>query len=159
LRPESELLAEARQCDAELARGQHRGWMHGFPHAVKELADVRGMVTTHGSPILRNNLVQKDALFVERIRAAGAIFIGKTNAPEFGLGSQSYNPVFGVTRNAWDPSRTSGGSSGGAAVSLALRMVPVADGSDMMGSLRNPAAWNNVIGFRPSYGRVPNDGP
>lgn len=159
LRAESELLADARQCDAELARGSYRGWMHGLPHAVKELADVRGLSSTHGSPIFRDNVAQKDALFVERIRAAGAIFIGKTNAPEFGLGSQTYNPVYGITRNAWDPGRTSGGSSGGAAVALALRMVPVADGSDMMGSLRNPAAWNNVIGFRPSYGRVPGDGP
>jgi amidase len=157
LRPEDELLAEARACDAELARGASRGWMHGFPHAVKDLSDVRGLRTTHGSPVLKDNLAAKDSIFVERIRAAGAIFIGKTNVPEFGLGSQSYNPVFGVTRNAWDATRTAGGSSGGAAVALALGMVPVADGSDMMGSLRNPAAWNNVIGFRPSYGRVPND--
>jgi amidase len=159
LRPEAELLAEARACDAELARGEYRGWMHGFPHAVKDLADARGLRTTQGSPLLRDNVAQQDSVFVERIRRAGAIFIGKTNVPEFGFGSQSYNPVFGVTRNAWDATRTAGGSSGGAAVALALRMVPVADGSDMMGSLRNPAGWNNVIGFRPSYGRVPGDAP
>ncbi len=159
LRPEADLLVEARLCDEELARGQWRGWMHGMPYAAKELMDVRGIRTTSGSPLLRDNMAQKDSVFIGRIRAAGAVFIGKTNVPEFGYGSQSYNPVFGVTRNAWDPTRTSGGSSGGAAVALALRMLPVADGSDMMGSLRNPAGWNNVIGFRPTLGTVPGDGP
>ncbi|MFM7272981.1 MAG: amidase, partial [Gammaproteobacteria bacterium] len=159
LRPEDELLVEARACDAELAAGRSRGWMHGFPHAVKDLADVKGLPTSLGSPISRGAVAAADSVFVERLRAAGAIFIGKTNTPEFGLGSQTYNPVFGITRNAWDPSRTAGGSSGGACVALALRLVPVADGSDMMGSLRNPAGWNNVIGFRPSQGRIPDESP
>jgi amidase len=99
---------------------------------------------------------QEDAIFVERLKKNGAIIIGKTNVPEFGFGSQTYNPVFGTTLTAYDQSKTPGGSSGGACASLALRMLPVADGSDMMGSLRNPAAFNNVIGFRPSYGRVPS---
>ena len=158
LQPEEQLLAQAAERDAQLASGIYHGWMHGIPHAVKDLADVSGIVTSNGSPIFRNNVATRDSIFVERIRKAGAIFIGKTNVPEFGLGSQCYNNVFGTTLNAWDQSRTSGGSSGGAAVGLALRMLPVADGSDMMGSLRNPAGWNNVYGFRPSYGRVPGDG-
>ncbi|GGO79294.1 amidase [Marinobacterium nitratireducens] len=155
LRPREELLAEAKQADAELNKGLYRGWMHGFPHAVKDLAATRGIATTMGSPILKNWVPEHDAIFVERLRSAGAIIIGKTNTPEFGLGSQSYNTVFGVTRNAWDSKLCAGGSSGGAAVALAASMVPVADGSDMMGSLRNPAAYNNVIGFRPTQGRVP----
>jgi amidase len=129
--------------------------MHGLPHAVKDLAATKDIPTTSGSPLFRNFLPPHDAIFVERLRAAGAILIGKTNVPEFGLGSQTYNPVFGITRNAYDPAKTSGGSSGGAAVALALRMVPVADGTDFDGSLRNPAGYNNVFGFRPSAGRVP----
>jgi len=152
---ESALLAEARQADKALASGEYRGWMHGIPHAVKDLANVRGMITSRGSPIFADNVAQADSIIVERIRRAGAIFIGKTNVPEFGMGSQSYNPVYGTTRNAYDPALVAGGSSGGAAVGLATQMLPVADGSDMMGSLRNPAAYNNVIGFRPSQGRVP----
>ena len=99
-----------------------------------------------------------DSVMVERLRKAGAIFIGKTNTPEFGLGSHTYNPVYGATRNAYDLTRSAGGSSGGAAVALALRMLPVADGTDYGGSLRNPAGWNNVFGFRTSFGRVPADG-
>lgn len=149
------LLKEAAERDAQLARGEYQGWMHGFPHAVKDLAPTKGIRTTWGSPLL-DTVPQLDAIFVERLKKNGAIIIGKTNAPEFGLGSQTYNPVFGTTLNAYAQSKTAGGSSGGAAVSLALRMLPVADGSDMMGSLRNPSAFNNVIGFRPSYGRVPN---
>ena len=156
LRDPDILMTEARRADAELDRGTPRGWMHGFPHAVKDLANVKGLVTTMGSPVFKDTVAQADDIFVERIRAAGAIFIGKTNTPEFGLGSNTYNPVFGVTRNVLDPTRTAGGSSGGAAVALAAGMVPVADGSDMMGSLRNPAAWNGVIGFRPSMGRIPD---
>ena len=155
MRDESALLAEADRCDAELARGESRGWMHGFPQAIKDLAPTRGVRTTFGSPLFRDFVPEADGLVVERIRAAGGIVIGKTNVPEWGLGSQSYNTVFGVTRNAYDPTRTCGGSSGGAAVALALRLVPVADGSDMGGSLRNPAAWGNVFGLRPSRGRVP----
>lgn len=152
------LLSQAAERDAQLARGQYLGWLHGFPHAVKDLAATKGIRTTGGSPLL-DQIPTEDAIAVERLKARGAIIIGKTNAPEFGLGSQSYNPVFGTTLNAYDQAKTAGGSSGGAAVSLALRMVPVADGSDMMGSLRNPGAFNNVFGFRPSFGRVPVKGP
>ncbi len=155
LRDADVLLAEAGVRDDELAQGRRRGWMHGFPLAVKDLADAQGLPTTMGSPAMGRHPAARDALFVERMKNAGAIVIGKTNTPEFGLGSHTYNPVFGTTGNAYDPSRTAGGSSGGAAVALALRMVPVSDGSDMGGSLRNPAAWNNVVGMRPSRGRVP----
>lgn len=157
LQPSEDLLRQAAQRDAELKANQSRGWMHGLPHAVKDLALTRGIRTTFGSP-LRDAIPDHDDIFVERIRAAGAILIGKTNAPEFGFGSQTYNTVFGTTRNAYDQAKCAGGSSGGAAVSLALRMVPVADGSDNMGSLRNPAAFNNIYGFRPSWGRVPSGG-
>jgi len=153
---ESELLAQASLADRELDKGIYRGWMHGMPHAIKDLAYAKGLLTSEGSPILAGTMSEKDDLFVSRIRDVGAIFIGKTNTPEFGLGSQTYNKVFGVTRNAYNPNLTAGGSSGGAAVGLAMHMLPTADGSDMMGSLRNPAAFNNVIGFRPSQGRVPS---
>ena len=156
LRPRSELLAEAAAKDKP---GAYRGWMHGFPHAVKDLADVRGLKSTYGLlPVDLAEPAAADSLFVERIRAAGAIFIGKTNVPQLGLGSQTYNDVYGTTGNAYDPGKTAGGSSGGAAVAVALRMVPVADGSDFMGSLRNPPGWNNVYGLRPSAGRVPSEG-
>jgi amidase len=155
LQPRETLLAQADERDAQLARGQWLGWMHGFPQAVKDLAWTRGIASTSGSPLLKDFVPSEDALVVERARAAGAIIIGKTNVPEFGLGSQTYNTVFGATCNAYDTSKTAGGSSGGAAVALAHRMLPVADGSDMGGSLRNPAAFNNVYGFRPSPGRVP----
>lgn len=151
----AELLKQADERDAQLAKGNYLGPLHGFPQAPKDLANTVGIVTTQGSPILKNFVPKADAVFVERVRKSGAILIGKTNTPEFGLGSQTYNPVFGTTLNAYDQTRTAGGSSGGAAVSLATRMLPVADGSDMMGSLRNPAGWNNVVGFRPSFGRVP----
>src|SRR3954471_5303201 len=147
-------LAQARERDDELARGEHRGWMHGFPQAIKDLAPAAGFPLTKGSPLF-GEVSNEDGIFVARMRRAGAIIIGKPNAPEFGLGSQTYNPVFGSTLNAYDQAKTAGGSSGGAAVALALRMLPVADGSDHGGSLRNPAAFNNVLGFRPCYGRVP----
>lgn len=150
------LLAEAAVCDDELADGSSRGWMHGLPQAAKDLTDVAGIPTTSGSPLLADFVPATDSLMVGRMRAAGCIVIGKTNVPEFGLGSHTFNPVFGPTGNAYDPRRTAGGSSGGAAVALATSMLPVADGSDYMGSLRNPAAWNNVFGFRPSRGRVPS---
>lgn len=150
------LLRQADERDRQLAAGVRLGWMHGFPQAPKDLVDTAGILTTQGSPLLRNNVPASDAIIVERARRSGAILIGKTNTPEFGLGSHTYNPVFGTTLNAWDPDRTAGGSSGGAAVALALRMLPVADGSDMMGSLRNPAGYNNVFGLRPSFGRVPS---
>jgi len=149
------LIAQARRCDAQLAAGDALGVLHGFPHAVKDLSPVRGIAFTQGSPIFRDFIARIDALHVERLRRAGAIIIGKTNTPEFGLGSHTFNPVYGATRNAFDQSRSAGGSSGGAAVALALDMVPLADGSDYGGSLRNPAGWNNVCGFRTSIGRVP----
>ena len=155
LRDRDELLAESALCDDELDRGISRGWMHGFPHAVKDLAETKGLLTTKGSPLLKELVPDVDALHVERIRSAGAIIIGKTNVPEFGLGSHTFNPVFGATVNPYDSTKVAGGSSGGAAVALATRMLPVADGSDFMGSLRNPAGWCNVVGFRPSFGRVP----
>src|SRR5262249_48566405 len=144
--------------DQQLARGVILGPLHGLPHAVKDLAPVKGMRMTMGSPILKDFIAPTDSVMVERLRNAGVIFIGKTNTPEFGLGSNTYNPVYGITRNAYDQSRSAGGSSGGAAVALALRMLPLADGSDFGGSLRNPAGWNNVLGFRTSFGRVPSDG-
>jgi amidase len=149
------LMAEAAARDLELDQGRRLGWMHGFPVAVKDLVDAQGLPTTFGSPVTSHAPAVADALLVQRMKAAGAIVIGKSNTPEFGLGSQTYNTVFGTTRNAHEPSRTAGGSSGGAAVAVALGMVPVADGSDVGGSLRNPAAFNNVVGFRPSRGRVP----
>jgi amidase len=152
------LLARARERDAQVARGQILGPLHGFPHAVKDLQPVAGIRSTSGSPILKDFVPTHDSLFVERLRAGGAIFIGKTNVPEFGLGSHTYNPVYGATHNAYDQSKSAGGSSGGAAVSLALRMLPVADGTDYGGSLRNPAGWNNVFGFRTSFGVVPVEG-
>lgn len=151
-------LQQARKRDRELRRGDYRGWMHGLPHAVKDLTAAAGLPWTEGSPIHRDRVATTDDLFVRRIKSAGAVVIAKTNTPEFGLGSQTYNAVWGTTGNAYDPTRTAGGSSGGAASALALRMLPVADGSDYMGSLRNPAAFNNVIGFRPSWGRVPSPG-
>ena len=157
LQPTDVLLQQAKERDAQLSHGESLGWMHGFPHAVKDLALTKGIRTSHGSPLL-DGIPDHDDIFVERLRRNGAILIGKTNVPEMGFGSQSYNPVFGTTRNAYDQTKCAGGSSGGAAVSLALHMLPVADGSDMMGSLRNPAAFNNVFGFRTSYGRVPNAG-
>ncbi|RNF34105.1 amidase [Paracoccus methylarcula] len=153
LRPRDELLAEARQAD----QGPRKGCLHGMPVAVKDLAAVKGIRTTWGSPIFRDHVPPADDVAVARMRKAGAIFIGKTNTPEWGLGSHSFNEVFGATRNPYDPDRSAGGSSGGAAAALAARMVPVADGSDMMGSLRNPAGFCNVYGFRPSWGLVPGE--
>jgi amidase len=135
------LLAQARERDGQLTHGESMGALHGVPHAVKDLQAVKGIRTTQGSPILKDFVPAADSLMVERLRTAGAIFIGKTNAPEFGLGSHTYNPVYGITRNAYDLAKSAGGSSGGAAVSLA----------------RNPAGWNNVLGFRTSIGRIPYD--
>ncbi|SFU15506.1 amidase [Kosakonia arachidis] len=155
LRDRDELLKAAEEKDSALANGEYHGWLHGIPFAVKDLALTCGITTTRGSLIFANDVPDRDALIVERIKQAGAIIIGKTNTPEFGLGSQTYNSVFGATGNAYNHQLTAGGSSGGAAAALALYLLPIADGSDMMGSLRNPAAFNNVIGFRPSQGRVP----
>jgi amidase len=155
LQPREVLLQQAHERDQQLRRGERMGWMHGFPQAPKDLASTAGIPTTQGSPLLANNVPNADAIVVERMRRSGSIFIGKTNTPEFGLGSHTYNTVFGTTGNAFDPTKSAGGSSGGTAVAVALHLLPVADGSDMMGSLRNPGAWNNVFGLRPSYGRVP----
>jgi amidase len=149
------LLQEADARDAQLARGESMGWMHGMPQAIKDMANSAGIVTTLGSPLMRDFVAKEDSLMVRRMKAAGCIVVGKSNTPEFGLGSHTFNEVFGATRNAYDPTRSAGGSSGGAAVALATHMLPVADGSDFMGSLRNPAGWNNVFGMRPSQGRVP----
>ena len=154
-RDRDELLAEASVCDEEIAHDLSRGWMHGMPQAIKDLAEAKGLPMTMGSPLFEQFTPPDDCVMVERMKAAGCLVIGKTNVPEFGLGSHTFNEVFGVTRNPIDLDRTAGGSSGGAAVALATHMLPVADGSDYMGSLRNPAAWNNIFGFRPSQGRVP----
>ena len=132
---DSELLRQAEAADKALLKGEYWGWMHGMPHAVKDLADAQGLVSTYGSPIFAENVAIADSLPVARIRAQGAIFIGKTNTSEFGAGSQTYNAVYGTTRNAYNPHLTAGGSSGGAAVGLAAELLPIADGSDMMGSL------------------------
>ena len=148
-----DLMRDARAAD----NAPHAGWLHGLPLAVKDLLATKGLRTTYGSPLFADHVPDADDLIVARMRAAGAIIIGKTNTPEWGHGSHSFNPVHGVTRNPYDPTRTAGGSSGGAAAALAARMVPVADGSDMMGSLRNPAAFCNVYGFRPTWGLVPAD--
>ena len=155
LQDPDQLLRQADERDAQLARGLSMGWMHGMPQAIKDLANTAGIASTLGSPLMRNFVPREDGLLAQRMKAAGCIVVGKTNTPEFGLGSHTFNEVFGVTRNAYAPTRSAGGSSGGAAVALALRLLPVADGSDFMGSLRNPAGWNNVFGMRPSQGRVP----
>ena len=155
LRNRDDLLKEADERDALLRRGEYLGWMHGLPQAPKDLTATAGIPTTQGSLLFKDYVPKSDSIIVERVRKQGAILIGKTNTPEFGMGSVTYNAVFGTTLNAYDQGRNAGGSSGGGAVALATRMLPVADGSDMMGSLRNPAAYNNVFGFRPSQGRVP----
>ena len=148
--------AQALLADEAAARGEFLGPLHGLPVAHKDLAETRGLRTTFGSPIFKDYVPDFSTLLVERAQRAGAITIGKTNTPEFGAGSQTFNPVFGVTRNPWDLTKTCGGSSGGAAVALACGMLPIADGSDFGGSLRNPASFCSVVGFRPSPGRVPN---
>ena len=154
------LLAEqgrerAGAADEALARGEAVGPLHGLPIAHKDLVLTKGVRTTLGSPIFADFVPDQDEIIVERLRAAGAIMIGKTNTPEFGAGSQTYNQVFGATRNPYDSEMTCGGSSGGAAVALATGMLPIADGSDLGGSLRNPASFCNVVGLRPAPGRVP----
>jgi amidase len=148
-------MADAARADEALARGESVGPLHGLPVAHKDLFATKGIRTTLGSPIFRDHVPDADAAIVARAKAAGAITVGKTNTPEFGLGSQTFNPVFGQTLNPYDLSKTCGGSSGGAAVALACGMVPLADGSDTGGSLRNPANFCNVVGLRSSPGRVP----
>jgi amidase len=152
-----ELAADAAAKADEMQAGKQKlGPLHGLPVAHKDLMETRGIRTTFGSPLFKNYIPTEDHLVVERMRRAGAITIGKTNTPEFGAGSQTFNTVFGATHNPYDLRKTCGGSSGGAAVALACGLVPVASGSDMGGSLRNPAAFCNVVGFRPSIGRVPD---
>ncbi len=148
-------LARAGEADEALAHGRSVGPLHGLPIAHKDLQLTSGIRTTFGSTIFKNFVPSEDSLIVERLRRAGAICLGKTNTPEFGAGSQTFNPVFGATLNPYDRDKTCGGSSGGAAVALATHMLPIADGSDMGGSLRNPASFCGIVGMRPSPGRVP----
>jgi amidase len=154
--PEEQLMAQAAAADESLAKGKWLGPLHGLPVGVKDLHETAGIRTTYGSPLHRDFVPDFDCRVVQREKAAGAIVIGKTNVPEFGLGSQTFNPVFGPTRNPYDVTKTCGGSTGGGAVALACGMVPLADGSDMGGSLRNPPNFCNVVGIRCSPGRVPN---
>jgi len=149
-------IENARKADEAQARGAALGPLHGLPIAHKDLVETAGIRTTFGSRIFKDNVPKHDAILVERIRNAGAICLGKTNTPEFGAGAQTFNAVFGSTKNPFELTKTCGGSSGGAAVSLASGMLPIADGSDSGGSLRNPAAFCGVVGFRVSPGRVAN---
>ncbi len=153
--PEDELLAKALEADEWMAKGNLTGPMHGLPFLVKDLTETKGIRTTYGSPMWKEFIPSQDALIVEREKKAGVIVMGKSNVPELGLGSQTFNPLFGPTLNPYDVSKTCGGSTGGGAVALACGMTPLADGSDMGGSLRNPASFCNVVGLRPSPGRVP----
>ncbi|GAA4226531.1 amidase [Streptosporangium album] len=150
---------EAAEADRDLARGRPRGPLHGLPVAHKDLTDTAGIRTTYGSPLFADHVPDTDSPIVRRMRGAGAITIGKTNTPEFGTGSHTVNKLFGATRNPYDLSRSAGGSSGGAAAALATGMTALADGSDMGGSLRNPASFCNVVGLRPTPGRVPAPSP
>lgn len=152
---EERARAAAAAADERLASGQPVGLLHGLPFAFKDTHAVAGWRTTYGSPVRADHVPDSDELIVERVRAAGVVPLGKTNVPEFAAGSHTFNPVFGTTRNPYDLGRSAGGSSGGAAAALASGMVPLADGSDMGGSLRNPASFCNVVGLRPSLGRVP----
>ncbi|HUR90212.1 MAG TPA: amidase [Ramlibacter sp.] len=155
LAPDDKLLAQAGEYDKELASGASRGWLHGIPVAIKDAADAVGFPSTKGCELLANHMPVRDSLMTARMKDAGCIVIGKTTSPELGLGSHTFSTLFGATHNAWDTHVSAGGSSGGAAVCLAQRMLPIADGSDFMGSLRNPAGWNHVYGFRPTQGRIP----
>ena len=148
-------LELARSADEKQARGEQLGLLHGLPIAHKDLFETAGIRTTMGSPAFSDYIPESDDLIIARLKQAGCITLGKTNVPEFGAGSHTFNPVFGATRNPYDRSKTCGGSSGGAAVALAAGMIPIADGSDMGGSLRNPASFCNVVGLRPTPGRVP----
>jgi amidase len=152
-------MAGAARADEAIMRREPIGILHGLPIAHKDLVETSGIRTTFGSPFYRDNIPTRDAPIVTKIRAAGAITLGKTNTPEFGAGSQTFNTVFGATRNPYDVTKTCGGSSGGAATAVAARMLPIADGSDTGGSLRNPPAFCNVVGLRPSPGRVVSDAP
>jgi amidase len=154
--PEEQLMAQALAADEALAKGKWLGPLHGLPVGIKDLHEAKGIRTTYGSPLHKDYVPDFDCLLVQRERNAGAILIGKTNVPEFGLGSQTFNPVFGATHNPYDVTKTCGGSTGGGSVAVACGMVPLADGSDMGGSLRNPPNFCNIVGIRPSPGRVPN---
>ncbi|WP_073133317.1 amidase [Chryseolinea serpens] len=153
--PEDQLMAQALAADELIAKGNTTGALHGLPIAVKDLVETKGLRTTYGSLLWKDLIPTQDALIVERQKNAGAIVIGKTNVPELGMGSQTFNPIFGPTFNPYDPSKTCGGSTGGGATALACGMTPLADGSDMGGSLRNPGSFCNVVGLRTSPGRVP----
>ena len=152
--PEDQLMAQAASADEALARGKWRGPLHGLPVAVKDLHETHGIRTTFGSPLHKDLVPDFDCRVVQSEKEAGAIILGKTNVPEFGLGSQTFNRVFGPTRNPYDVTKTCGGSTGGGAAALACGMVPLADGSDWGGSLRNPPSFCNGVGLRPSPGRV-----
>ncbi len=152
---DGECIALAHEADRRLARGDHIGPLHGIPWAFKDLANAVGFPTSQGLSVYKNFMPTEDDTLVARIRGAGAIPIGKTNVPELGMGSHSYNKVYGTTLNPWDITKTAGGSSGGAGVSLATGMLPFADGTDLGGSLRNPANFNNVTAIRPTVGLVP----
>jgi amidase len=147
----------AAELDAQAARGSLAGPLHGLPLAIKDIAETAGIRTTFGSPIFASYVPRADAPHVALLKQAGAVVIGKTNVPEFGAGSQTFNPVFGVTRNPYDTSLTPGGSSGGAAAAVAARMIPFADGSDLGASVRNPAAFCGLVGLRTTPGLVPSD--
>lgn len=149
-------LKDADKADEQLQAGNNIGPFHGLPIAIKDTHNAKGFPTTYGSIPFRDNIASEDDVLVERLRAAGAIIIGKTNVPEFAAGSHTFNEVFGTTKNPYDLTKTAGGSSGGAAAAVVTGMLPFADGSDMGGSLRNPGSFNNAVGFRPSPGRVPS---
>lgn len=153
--PES-LYAAASHLDEQLQKGADLGPMHGFPQAPKDAMPAKGMITSQGSSLFKDRLSDTDATVYQRMRHGGSIFIGRSNSPEFALSGHTYNDVYGTTTNAFDTTRSAGGSSGGAGVAVALHMLPVADGTDMMGSLRTPAAFNNVFGLRPSFGCIPH---
>ena len=153
---DDQCLALADAADRRSARGDALPPLHGLPIAFKDLQPAVGFPCTRGSPIYKDDVPAQDSLLVERLRSAGAIPIGKTNVPEFGMGSHTYNNVYGTTRNPYDVTRSAGGSSGGAGAALAAGMLPIADGSDLGGSLRNPGNFNNVVGFRPTVGLVPS---
>ena len=148
-------LAEARRATAALKRGRSLPLLHGVPVSIKDLTPTKGIRTTWGSKVHEHDVPTEDSLVVQRLKAAGAIVFAKTNTPEFGAGGNTFNAVFGATRNPWDPALTCGGSSGGAAVALATGIGPIAQGSDLGGSLRTPAAFCGVVGFRTTPGLVP----
>jgi Asp-tRNA(Asn)/Glu-tRNA(Gln) amidotransferase A subunit family amidase len=149
--------ARAKECEAEVARGDQLGPLHGLPLGIKDLEETKGLRTTWGSPLFADHVPERDEGMVANLRTAGGVVLGKTNVPEFGLGANTRNSVWGATGNAFDPTKNAAGSSGGSAVALACGMVPLASGSDTGGSLRNPAAFNGIVGYRPSAGLVPSE--